>query len=296
MPKTPHRDKLNAALENEKCTADVPLLREILQEYNKWIGAMNKLETQGAERVRDLVKYLNQYKDRVEVDLIMERGSDFLRRQKGQLKLDNSIMEEFLIHLVTPEVLGEAANFPIETGPQTAFMSFAFRPLSLPNLGERPEVVLKLKDQDFTIGKTIHYKFSPDSKFANATTRSGSLFLAVLAAECKVNYDKTMFQECAGTATRLKHGCLIAKYFALVEYLDMQPEDVRLTDIDNVFLLRKAKRLPSDKRGVLAEVRAQRENHPISTDVVLKFVDEIKGFFETTWYNAEEALQRGSFV
>lgn len=68
------------------------------------------------------------------------------------------------------------------------------------------------------------------------------LFLAVLAVECKVNYDKTMFQECAGTAARLKQGCPISKYYALVEYLSMQPEDTRLTSIDNVFLLRKVKK------------------------------------------------------
>jgi hypothetical protein len=45
------------------------------------------------------------------------------------------------------------------------------------------------------------------------------------------------------------------KYYALVEFLDMQPEDVRLTDIDNVFLLRKAKRLPYEKRSIYAEVK-----------------------------------------
>jgi hypothetical protein len=105
-----------------------------------------------------------------------------------------------------------------------------------------------------------------------------------------------MFQECAGTASRLKQGCLIAKYFALVEYLDMQPEDVRLTDIDNVYLLRKTKRLPFEKRSNIDEVRAQHRDCPISTEVILKFVEEMKVFFENTWYDPNEALRRGSFV
>ena len=122
-------------------------------------------------------------------------------------------------------------------------MSLAFRPLNISDLDEKPDVIVKVKDQDFTIGKTIHYKFSSDSDFNSKKTTDGKFHLAVVSAECKVNYDKTMFQECAGTATRLKQGCPIAKYYALIEYLDMQPEDVRLTDIDNVFLLRKAKRL-----------------------------------------------------
>ena len=58
-----------------------------------------------------------------------------------------------------------------------------------------------------------------------------------------------MFQECAGTAARLKQGCPVSKYYALVEYLDMQAEDTRLTEIDNVFLLRRAKR--ALKRGAI---------------------------------------------
>jgi len=34
----------------------------------------------------------------------------------------------------------------------------------------------------------------------------------VLAAECKANLDKTMFQEARATASALKQGCPIARY------------------------------------------------------------------------------------
>jgi hypothetical protein len=230
------------------------------------------------------------------VDLIATKGSAFLRRQKGQLKLDNSILEEFLIHLVHPSILNNLPNFDLEVGSHTAFMSLSFRPLNIKNLNEKPDVIIKVKDQDFTIGKTIHYQFSPDPSFAKAKTTGGKFHLAVLSAECKVNYDKTMFQECAGTATRLKHGCPIAKYYALVEYLDMQPEDTRLTDIDNVFLLRKAKRLPFEKRSSLDEVRKQHKENPISADVILMFVKEIQNFIDSAWYDPEGAITRGAFI
>lgn len=214
--------------------------------------------------------------------------------QKGQLKLDNSIIEEFLIHLVNDDVI---KNLPkeIETGSQTAFMSLSFRPSSIESLAQKPEIVLKQKDQDFTIGKSIYYQFSPDSKFDKKLTLDGRFFLAVLAAEVKVNYDKTMFQECAGTASRLKQGCPLSKYYALIEYLDMKPEDVRLTDIDNVFLLRKAKRLPYEKRSIFEEIRDQHKDNPISSDVMIKFVSEIQEFVNATWYDAEAAIERGSF-
>ena len=76
----------------------------------------------------------------------------------------------------------------------------------------------------------------------------------------------------------------------------MTPEDTRLTSIDNVFLIRHARRLPYEKRSVYAEIKAQHENYPINFDVMKKFVTEIQNFVNATWYNPDEALVRGSFV
>lgn len=294
MGLTPHKDKLVAAISNPKAKADKSLLEEAYKQYETWSNKLTKLSSKGNKRVEEMTDLLNGYKDFLEVDLIAKNGSPFLKRQKGQLKLDNSIIEEFLIHLVHDDVL---TGLPkgIETGSQTAFMSLAFRPSNVNSLIEQPEIVLKQKDQDFTIGKSIFYQFSPDEKFENKVTANGKLFLAVFAAEVKVNYDKTMFQECAGTASRLKHGCPLSKYYALVEYLDMKPEDVRLTDIDNVFLLRKAKRLPFEKRSIFEEIRDLHKEFPISSDVMKNFVKEMQEFISATWYDPDQALKRGSF-
>lgn len=296
MLKTPHREKLLAAINNPKARDDSDLLKEAYSVYEQWINRLHALSTTKSKRLAEMVGLLNEYKDFIEIDLIASRGSDFLKRQKGQLKLDNSILEEFLIYLINPAVLDNLPTFELETGPQTTFMSLAFRPTSISTLNEKPEIVLKVKDQDFTLGRTVFYQFSSYEDFNINQTINGKLFLAVLAAECKINYDKTMFQECAGTASRLKQGCPVSKYYALVEYLDMQPEDVRLTDIDNVFLLRKAKRLPFEKRNRLAEIKAQHKDFPIAVDVVQMFVNEIQEFINATWYDPDTALKRGSFV
>ncbi len=294
MALTPHREKLLAAIKNPKAKADKSLLEEAFQQYETWSDKLTKLTSKGDKRVEEMTSLLNEYKDFLEVDLIAKKGSPFIKRQKGQMKLDNSIIEEFLIHLVSDDIL-KGLPKGIETGSQTAFMSLTFRPSTIEGLVEQPEIVLKQKDQDFTIGKSIYYQFSPDEKFDKKVTANGKLFLAVLAAEVKVNYDKTMFQECAGTASRLKQGCPLSKYYALVEYLDMKPEDVRLTDIDNVFLLRKAKRLPFEKRSIFEEVRDQHRDFPISSDVMKRFVKEMQDFISSTWYDPEQALNRGSF-
>ena len=245
MPNAPHLDKLEAAIRNPKCEReDVLLLEEARERYRTWKSAITAAAGTGKPRVIEMTRLLNEYKDFLEVELIAARGSAFIKRQKGQLKLDNSVLEEFLIDLTQPTVLTGLPDFPLTVGPNTAFMSLSFAPPALRALNEAPAVALKVKDQDFIIGKEIHFRFSPDPAFATDKTASGSLSLAVLAAETKVNLDKTMFQEAAGTASRLKHGCPHSQYYILNEYLDMEAEDCRLTAIDNVFLLRHAKRLP----------------------------------------------------
>jgi hypothetical protein len=293
---TPHKDKLLAAIENPKCSGDLNILKEAYSAYNSWVRQMNSLRSIKKDRVIEMTRLLNDYKDYLEVELISRKGTDFIKRQKGQLKLDNSVFEEFLIYLVDPNILNNLPPFDLEIGPKTAFMSLSFRPSRLLGLNGKPEVVLKLKDQDFAIGKTIHYKFSSDPNFIPAKTNQGSLYLAVLAAECKVNLDKTMFQESAGTAATLKQGCPLSKYYILVEYLDMTPEDCRLTEIDNVYLLRRAKRLPYEKRAVFEEVRNQHQKSPIDSEIIWKFVQEIQNFIDAVWYDPDAALNRGSFI
>jgi len=297
MPNTPHLDKLESACRNVKCEeGDVRLLEEAKERYHTWKASLQALTTTGKARVIEMTRLLNAYKDFLEVDIIARRGSAFIKRQKGQLKLDNSVFEEFLIDLVHPQVLTGLPDFPLAIGPNTAFMSLSFAPAGILALNGTPVVALKVKDQDFIIGKEIHYRFSPDPAFAADKTATGSLSLAVLAAECKVNLDKTMFQEAAGTAARLKQGCPYSQYYILNEYLDMEPEDCRLTAIDNVFLLRHAKRLPFEKRAAFEEVRKQHVNFPIDAEIVWAFTQKIQAFINAAWYEPAAALQRGSFV
>lgn len=297
MPNTPHLDKLEAAIRNPKCEReDVLLLEEARERYRTWKSAITAAAGRGKPRVVAMTQLLNEYKNFIEVELIAARGSAFIKRQKGQLKLDNSVLEEFLIDLTQPTILNGLPDFPLTVGPNTAFMSLSFAPPALRALNDAPVVALKVKDQDFIIGKEIHYRFSPDPAFAADKTTTGSLSLAVLAAEAKVNLDKTMFQEAAGTASRLKQGCPYSQYYILNEYLDMEAEDCRLTAIDNVFLLRHTKRLPFERRSVLAEVRRQHENCPIDAGVIWKFVEKIQAFINAAWYDPAAALQRGSFV
>jgi len=296
ISRTPHRDKIVAAINNPGSKDDIALLNEALNAYTNWTSSLQQLKTTGKERIVDMVRLLNEYKDYLEVDLILERGSKFLIRQKGQMKIDNSVLEEFLIHVVRPEIIEGLPNVNYLVGPQRAFMSLAFMPHSFDSLFAKPNVVIKAKDQDFIIGANIKYSFQANVDEADAFIQSGSFAIAAMAAECKVNLDKTMFQEAAGTAARLKHGCPFTKYFLIVEYLDMTPEDIRMTSIENVFLIRKAKRLPYEKRNKIECVRAQRKENPICSEVFWNIVCEMQSTVKSVWYDPTEAMRRGSFA
>ncbi len=157
MSKTPHKDKLLAAIENPKCRADVPLLQQALAAYETWIRDQESLTTTGKRRIMDMTGLLNRYKDLLEVELIARQGSAFLKRQKGQLKLDNSVMEEFLCYLVDRRILTKLPPFELEIGPHTAFMTFSFRPSSISGLNGKPESMSEAEtNRSFCFCVSVH--------------------------------------------------------------------------------------------------------------------------------------------
>ena len=79
-----------------------------------------------------------------------------------------------------------------------------------------------------------------------------SFVVSHFATEIKTNLDKTMFQEASQTAAELKRAVPGSRYILLCEFLDMTPITTRLTSIDEVIVLRKAKRLASNIRAEFA--------------------------------------------
>ena len=86
MARTPHKDKLLAAMKNPKCVDDADILGEAYKAYKRWIVELNGLTSTGCGKVQEMADLLNGYKDLLEVELIARRGSAFIKRQKGQLK------------------------------------------------------------------------------------------------------------------------------------------------------------------------------------------------------------------
>lgn len=305
MKKKPHYEKLISAYENAKLPReDKPRLEEALDRYGEWIEKLNQAKTlDNPDRVlKKMVELLNEYKIYIELELIFNSKDDFLYRQKGQLKLDNSIIEEFLPHIICPEVLPETSGIDIEVGPITTFSSIYFSS-TLGNFVDGGGLNIRSKDQDFAITKQLFIKSSFNRDFSVEVVKSTNM--AFVVAECKTNLDKTMFQEATATAHDVKTSVPGAKYFLLCEWLDMTPISTAPTDIDEVIILRKAKRLSSNKRKDFSAYEGRQanrdeyknflESNPIQYEMILRFLTHIKKIISRESLIEEDVISNGYF-
>lgn len=283
----PHYEKLLALLNNEKLPSDDKLrVEEAIKYYQKWTSLIDRAiaANYSANRtLKKLVKLLNIYKNYIDIFLIFDSSNDFIYRQKGQLKIDNSIIEEFLPKLINPILVPEMESREIDIGPIKSFSSVYFESsLNLEAVGGGLRV--RTKNQDFAISKKLYLKASHSLSFEREVRAETNL--AYLVAECKTNLDKTMFQESCATARDVKSAVPGAKFFLLCEWLDMTPLSTAPTDIDEVIILRKAKRISSNIRKEFSKFKGRQKRrdfyierltkHPFRLEMFERFIENIR--------------------
>lgn len=298
---TPHLDKLSALLRNPRLPiADRPRVEAAIGRYHQWIQELGDAGQDQDVVIEKLVEVTNRYQKYIELELIFDSPEDFLYRQKGQLKLDNTILEEFLPQLVFRGVrLGEAA---FEVGPHQTFAGLSFgSSLANPGVGGHPS--LRTKNQDFILGKRLYVMTSFDKDFREAETVESHL--GYVCVECKTNLDKTMFQEAVATSRDLKIAVPSSLYFLVCEFLDMTPVSITSTHIDDVLIVRKAKRMSSNMRQ---EYRGagERQQHRqeyldfldssrYSADVFRRMIGKIQALVDDITPEVEKVLEQGYF-
>jgi len=68
-------------------------MESTLSVYSAWINNLKEISSDNLPTlVYKLVDSLNEYKFHLDVELIFDSPDDFLYRQKGQLKIDNSVI------------------------------------------------------------------------------------------------------------------------------------------------------------------------------------------------------------
>ena len=302
---TPHLEKLEATLANEKLPAvDIPRVEAAIVRYGQWITALKAVTGTPQQRIHGMVALLNEYRLYIDLDLVFDSPQDFLYRQKGQLKLDNSVIEEFLPQLVQPAVLPEIEGHEVVVGPTTCFSSIYFSTsLEVPVVGGGLEI--RAKNQDFAISKKLFLKASHDPAFTGPATVTKETHIGFVVSECKTNLDKTMFQEACATAHDVKTAVSGARYYPLCEWLDMTPLSTAPTDIDEIILLRKAKRINSNVRAKYATFAGRQANrtnyskyltdNPFRVEVFERFVNHIRGILRNEAPVESDVLVRGYF-
>ena len=115
-----HGEKIAALLDSSKLPdEDRPRVKKALSLYANWVKEINTVKaTSLDELIIRLVDALNRYKFYIDVNLIFDSRKDFLYRQKGQLKLDNTVIEEFMPVFVRRCIdfeLGIAGGLSIKT-------------------------------------------------------------------------------------------------------------------------------------------------------------------------------------
>jgi len=301
---TPHLEKLTATHGNDKLPAcDKPRIERAIERYHEWIKTMDAVtgKTPG-KRLEKLVALLNEYRLWVDVDLIFDSDDNFLYRQKGQLKIDNSVIEEFLPRLVHPSILPEIKGFDVAVGPAKCFSALYFESsLDVPQPGGG--MTIRTKAQDFAISRKLHLRAAHGPNFEDAVTKD--VFIAYVVSECKTNLDKTMFQEACATAHDVKSAVSGARYYLLCEWLDMTPVSTAATDVDEVIILRKSKRLGSNVRGNFGSARGRRDyraryikhltDNPLQVEMFQRFLGHVLGLLQSEAPVERDVLSAGYF-
>ena len=307
MARGVHGEKIVSAIQSNKMPVkDVPRLEMALQRYDEWIEKLKGINAGTVdELVEKLVTELNTYKNYIDINLIFDSEEDFLYRQKGQLKLDNTVIEEFMPIFVKKCVEKVEENCDIEISSQIPTFSSVYFASSLSNPNIGGGINIKTKDQDFSMSRKLYLQSSYDPQFNPEKTVKLETHLGYVLAEMKTNLDKTMFQEASATAHDIKQAVTGAKYYLLCDYLDMTPISTTTTDIDEILILRKAKRISSNIRKEFSTKIGREKwrpwyteylmNNPYSVDMFKRFINHIFSQMSNEELIEESVLEVGYF-
>ena len=153
------------------------------------------------------------------------------------------------------------------------------------------------------LGKKLYIKSSFDPEFQNYELIESHL--GYVCAECKTNLDKTMFQEAVATSRDLKIAVPNSLYFLICEFLDMTPVSIISTQIDDVLIIRKTKRMTANLRQEYRSSKARQMHRQeyvdfldasqYYPDVFQRMIDKIQTHIDNTNPSLENVLYQGYF-
>ena len=274
-----HGNNIDRKLKVEKVEENIKLLREIKERYDNWKGDNESIIGTSKENVFKRVELLNEYKDFIDQSKFKkERGNTY--GFTSQSKLHSTVIEEFLYYLF--EGMPILSGKKMALGPGKAYVDMSFSPKNIDEWEKNPGVDIKVKDQDFAIGKEIFCIFSSDGGMHDTVQKN--ILVPIVAIECKTYLDKTMLDGAAYAAERLKRGNPYSLYIVVTETNALDKSvNPKHTQIDEIFVLRRQK-------------SGQKPPNQIDAQLVWELFNLVKDHLEKEWWNPEKATERGRLI
>lgn len=247
-------------------------LDPVLEQYEAWKAASLAVNGRDEADIVALTGLLNDYKNAVEPILDARANS----AQEG---LQPSILEEFLGYLFA-KVSADVGQDLLRR-PASSFIGLIFNPRDVHSLIEAPEFTLREKDHDFVLGACVTLSIQAEG---STSTRSDKLVVPAVAIECKRYLERNMLDECAGTAERIKKATPYCRYIVASEFLKLDRALPELSQIDEIYVLRKQRNLERNTGVAL---------NPIYPELIVHLYQDVISHLKRVWWDPESGLTSG---
>jgi hypothetical protein len=252
-------------------------VEDAYEKYRNEIDAVESLDDDG---ILHIVDALNEYR-RVAIPLF-----DSVKNS-GQTGLGSTIMEEFFFLLFNKRINKmKLEHNNLFIGKGNSYVSLSFTPNSFETVFEKPIANIHTKDQDFVLGVNVGIEV-----IADGSSQTTMTVIPVVAIECKTYLERNMLDSCAATAGRLKNAMPYCIYIVASEYMKMSDASPKLTDIDEVYILCKAKNSERERRR-----NNNQEPFKIDGNLIVDLYHRVDRHLNSIWWNPEDAVSNGKII
>lgn len=282
---TPHLDRLRAALKNPRLPKkDAFEIQEAIKKYHLWVTELNAVEGTCSEEITfQMIELLNVYKHYIDVSLIFDSQQDFLYRQREELKIDTTIIDDFLPRLIYKTMYSDLVGTQLEIGPVNHYSSTYYNNIRKVD-GDNGELAVKTKSQGFAISRKLYLQSSHNPNFLQAQVIE--LNLAYIIGEFQSALNKNSLKTANAMAIEAKTSVMGSKYFLLCEWMDMRQPNHTNSQIDEVLSLRNARQFSNTVRKQFHSFEGRQKSrdkyiaylqkHPFKADVFLQLIEYIR--------------------
>lgn len=256
------------------------LFESILNGYETYREKIKSIKSLSNHDLIQMVDALNVY--RRESLPILDKLDN-----SGQSGLGSTIIEEFFYLLFEKKTdLMGLMHKNLFVGKGNSYVSLSFAPNSFHDVFTKPNTYIHTKDQDFVLGANIEIQVSTDGEPEKTET-----VIPIVAIECKTYLERNMLDSCAATASRLKKAMPYCIFMVVAEYMKMQDASPELTDIDEVYILCKAKNTERERRQKANELPLDID-HTLITDLYHR----VNRHLNAVWWNPASVIEIGKII